>query len=345
MFVARSISFSSWSLIVATMLAGCATGGGGTTPGGRDGSSQAFDGSAQGTDASTSSEDASVGIDAGMVPCSTAEECSDGAACNGVERCELNRCMPGTPPSCDDGVACTMDRCVEPGTCEYVPQDAMCPSGQTCGATGCSATSTCSESPCRLVGPQCGCATGQACYHSGATALCATAGGGTEGASCTSPTSCAAGHTCIDYSREAAIDLPMCTRYCASDADCSGIGSLCLGAIDDGSGGERADVRLCTRSCDPIDGTGCSPQTTCHVFRESEGAMRFLTDCSGPIGGGRSYDLCGDDGDCARNYACVSGRCRRWCLVATDEGCAFDEICVSPSPTIILGGVQYGFCA
>jgi imidazolonepropionase-like amidohydrolase len=30
--------------------------------------------------------------------------------CNGVESCRNNRCMPGTPMQCDDGVSCTVDR-------------------------------------------------------------------------------------------------------------------------------------------------------------------------------------------------------------------------------------------
>lgn len=39
--------------------------------------------------------------------------CDDGRVCNGSERCDpaMRGCVPGTPPSCDDGVACTTDRC------------------------------------------------------------------------------------------------------------------------------------------------------------------------------------------------------------------------------------------
>jgi hypothetical protein len=38
--------------------------------------------------------------------CGSDAQCSDGADCNGVERCVNNACVPGTPMVCDDGDAC-----------------------------------------------------------------------------------------------------------------------------------------------------------------------------------------------------------------------------------------------
>ena len=58
----------------------------------------------------------------------------------------------------------------------------------------------------------------------------------------------------------------------------------------------------------------------------------------------QSFDSCTDDGDCARNHACVGGSCRRWCDYVTDEGCGLGEICARVSPRILLNGVEYGFC-
>jgi alpha-tubulin suppressor-like RCC1 family protein len=46
-------------------------------------------------------------------PCSRDEDCDDGVYCNGVEACTGRVCRAGTAPSCDDGVACTVDRCDE----------------------------------------------------------------------------------------------------------------------------------------------------------------------------------------------------------------------------------------
>jgi hypothetical protein len=45
--------------------------------------------------------------------CFADADCNDGAFCSGVETCDLstNACLPGTPPSCDDGIPCTADTC------------------------------------------------------------------------------------------------------------------------------------------------------------------------------------------------------------------------------------------
>lgn len=71
--------------------------------------------------------------------------CDDGAFCNGAERCRVGvGCVAGTPPTCDDGLACSIDSC-EPtaaggaGACVHVGPDA---DGDTardvaCGGTDC----------------------------------------------------------------------------------------------------------------------------------------------------------------------------------------------------------------
>jgi hypothetical protein len=73
--------------------------------------------------------------------------CSDGNACTGIEMCapsDANAdpstgCVAGTPPSCDDGIACTVDACSEAaGGCTHSPDNGLCPCGQTCDPTqGC----------------------------------------------------------------------------------------------------------------------------------------------------------------------------------------------------------------
>ncbi len=62
-------------------------------------------------DASTldASVDAFVRQDAG--PCTSSANCDDGIFCNGTETCVATVCQPGTPPSCPDMVACTVDAC------------------------------------------------------------------------------------------------------------------------------------------------------------------------------------------------------------------------------------------
>eukprot|EP00899_Mesostigma_viride_P014246 jgi/Mesvir1/22822/Mv20084-RA.1 len=60
-------------------------------------------------------------------PCAINSQCSDGLFCNGVELCVNGSCLAGTPPVCDDGVACTFDRCDEGlNRCVYEPRDRRC---------------------------------------------------------------------------------------------------------------------------------------------------------------------------------------------------------------------------
>jgi hypothetical protein len=87
--------------------------------------------------------------------------CSDGVFCTGTEVCDpLLGCQPGTPPSCDDGVSCTVDSCdAVSDACGHVADDALCDDGlfcdgiETCdpvadcqaGSDPCTAEETCDE--------------------------------------------------------------------------------------------------------------------------------------------------------------------------------------------------------
>ncbi len=52
-------------------------------------------------------------------------QCDDGTYCNGSERCLVRvGCVPGAVVTCDDGTACTLDRCIEATrSCEHAPRD------------------------------------------------------------------------------------------------------------------------------------------------------------------------------------------------------------------------------
>jgi len=43
--------------------------------------------------------------------CTTNAECDDGSVCTGIETCQAGVCIPGTPLTCNDGNACTLDSC------------------------------------------------------------------------------------------------------------------------------------------------------------------------------------------------------------------------------------------
>ncbi len=72
--------------------------------------------------------------------------CDDGAFCNGAETCDaLLDCQLGTPPTCDDSVACTLDSCdTINNVCVNATDDTICDNGMFCdGAETCDALLDC----------------------------------------------------------------------------------------------------------------------------------------------------------------------------------------------------------
>jgi hypothetical protein len=72
--------------------------------------------------------------------------CDDSLWCNGAETCNATLdCQPGTPPSLDDGVVCTIDTCDEVGdVAVHTPSDPLCDDGLWCtGSETCHATLDC----------------------------------------------------------------------------------------------------------------------------------------------------------------------------------------------------------
>ncbi len=76
--------------------------------------------------------------------------CSNGDFCDGSESCDpgTGACVPGAPPTCDDGTNCTTDSC-DPGTgCVFTADPSattcddsnLCTTGDTCSAGTCSGT-------------------------------------------------------------------------------------------------------------------------------------------------------------------------------------------------------------
>ena len=54
--------------------------------------------------------------------CDYDEDCDDGNACNGSERCIDDQCVNGQPPDCNDGNICTNDWCDPFSGCQHVQQ-------------------------------------------------------------------------------------------------------------------------------------------------------------------------------------------------------------------------------
>jgi hypothetical protein len=71
--------------------------------------------------------------------------CGDGLGCNGIESCDtVSGCIAGAPPACDDGIACTLDACDEPGSCRHDPVHTLCDDGLFCdGQESCNPLAGC----------------------------------------------------------------------------------------------------------------------------------------------------------------------------------------------------------
>lgn len=86
-----------------------------------------------------------------LVECLTGDDCADGQFCNGTETCSPTTftCLPGTPPACDDNVACTVDTCNPlasggTGACAYTPNNTLCDNLAFCdGMETCDAIQGC----------------------------------------------------------------------------------------------------------------------------------------------------------------------------------------------------------
>jgi hypothetical protein len=73
--------------------------------------------------------------------------CDDGDFCTGAETCSATAgCVPGTPPDCSDGKACTADSCsTSEAACKHFPDNTLCSDNKFCnGVEVCDAvTGTC----------------------------------------------------------------------------------------------------------------------------------------------------------------------------------------------------------
>lgn len=358
-------------LLACSLLLGaaCAQGGGrGTDRTGADLGPRPTVDAGPGMDATPPLPDLSPGVDLGgsdlgpsdLGPpreCTTPADCDNGLACDGVETCTGGTCAPGTPVACNDGVACTMDRCAEPsGTCTATPNDALCAAGETCNSvTGCQpGTPSCSESPCKLVSPQCGCGAGQACYMDpDGVRSCATAGSGATRSACTAIADCQAGNTCIGLSAS----VGGCHRFCNTDSDCGGQpGALCIIGLEDSSGGALSET-VCTMGCEPASNTGCPAGSWCFLGQESAGAMRDLSHCTAdPVGPGTQGAFCATQDDCAPGHICLDpdgfgNQCLHLCRNPSTVSPTFNADCpntlydcYSLDPAIALGSTTYGVC-
>jgi slime mold repeat-containing protein len=69
--------------------------------------------------------------------------CSDGDVCTDSDSCMAGNCV-GSPRNCDDGIACTGDRCDRfIGGCDHIPNSTLCNDNNVCTSDTCDRTFGC----------------------------------------------------------------------------------------------------------------------------------------------------------------------------------------------------------
>lgn len=190
--------------------------------------------------------------------------CSNGVFCDGAEICDvLLDCQPGTPPSCDDSVACTIDTCnTDTDSCDSVPNNAACADALYCnGIETCDLFDGCKAGTAPDCDDDVACTldscdeSAKACKHVPTDAVCS------DDVHCNGEEICDALLGCRPGTQPSCNDGIACTiDACNEDiADCAHVpdngscddGSFCSGVeiCDPGSG--------CLQGADPCPGIFC----------------------------------------------------------------------------------------
>lgn len=199
----------------------------------------------------------------------------------------------------------------------------------------------CSEQPCKLVAPQCGCGAGEQCtVDSTGDRGCAPNGTEGPGDPCSADAPCAAGALCVGYQ---GFDSA-CAAFCTVDDDCGPAGSLCV-LEPNGLGG----ITLCSDGCELISNQGCKVAGLSCQAGVSPSNDPF-TSCA-PGGTKIANEVCTDSGDCAEGFVCLpttanDDRCFAWCNVDSPNcgqlNCQGLEI--EAGVPLVIGTVTYGVC-
>jgi hypothetical protein len=204
----------------------------------------------------------------------------------------------------------------------------------------------CSESPCKLVEPQCGCPANKACVATQVgTRSCIKAGSVGWGEKCGPVDYCEAGLQCMPKGLTST-----CMKLCDSDAQCTAPGGLCVIHLTDKNGNPLPNVTFCSESCDLTNNNGCPVAgTACGVAQEQAGQMRFFTVCS-QSGKGTQGASCKTNSDCAPTYGCVTtngmSQCAKWCNQGNPV-CPGGTLCEAVNingQEIQVGATVYGVC-
>jgi hypothetical protein len=237
--------------------------------------------------------------------------CDDGDPCNGTETCGgAAGCQAGTPPTCDDGNACTVDTCDSSVGCLHTPipgctpcnTPSDCNDGNGCTVEGCNA-GVCDWTPIPGCVP---CTTPGDC-NDGNSCTTETCNGGVCGhdpiagcVPCNSPSDCNDGNACTTETCNGGVcghdPIAGCVP-CNNPSDCDDANACTTETCNGGVCGHDsiAGCVPCTTSADCNDGQGCTTDT-CDAGACGHSAVPGCVPCGTPS-------------DCDDQNACTTETC------------------------------------
>ncbi len=150
-----------------------------------------------------------------------------------------------------------------------------------------------------------------------AAAMCLNAGTGTDGASCTTSTECAAGFECVGKGT--------CRHYCCSDDPCTTMTNetttayFCDVATETAAPYLKVPVCFVQAPCMPLAPNQCYAYSgeTCTVV-EVNGSMSLIATCD-TVGTGGLGDSCETE-QCQAGFACIGATGQRACVQLCNAG-------------------------
>ena len=99
-----------------------------------------------------------------LVPVETGTSCEDANICTENDFCDSGDCLPGSPPTCADGIQCTVDACDPDSGCLHEIDHDVCDDDNACTADSCDPEASIKETGCvNLADDNLSCADGNVC--------------------------------------------------------------------------------------------------------------------------------------------------------------------------------------
>jgi len=212
--------------------------------------------------------------------------------------------------------------------------------GETNAPASTTTGNDCSEEPCKLVSPQCGCDDGFGCtLNAEGERVCLAAGAVAPGQACSATALCSAGSVCVGYGE----GLYACASFCEDDTSCDAPGGKCIVPL------VGSEVLLCSEDCDLISSAGCSVAGLSCQFNLAGVAPYTL--CA-PSGTQPAQGTCLETSECLPGHACLpttagDSRCFEWCNVESpvcEVGFSCGALEIDEGVPLVIGDVSYGAC-